>query len=388
MRIRSRIPTMETKKMRPPATCPYESCQGKYFKRHQCRCTKSVRDTRIDQVVVYRRKCLSCGRTHRVYPQGVSRAQQSNRLKGFSIFLYILGISYRGVEDAMEALGFPIDHTTVYHNVQAAGEQVKILRKAWMEKIDGKVSVVGGDLTYVQCRGEKVAIAVAVDAETGLTLDVEVLENEETETIEAWLKPVLEIVDAEVLITDDQDSFKTVADNSGVSHQICRQHVTSNVMEFIAKAAERILSSPLPVPDGIDVTPEQLLEDLAVLEWIMLGHPDNAIQLLEELYDRYATAPPPRKGKKATIWYRMRNHILRLWNHWKRYTCFRRISDQKSIKINETNNVTEGAIGWNIKERYRTMRGYKRTRSITNVAHLTAWLREEPGGREMNQLYA
>ena len=388
MRVRARIPTLEPAVMRPPAICPYEDCQGCYFKKHQLQCDKPVRDTQIERVVVFRQKCLACGRTHRVYPQGVSRAQQSDRLKGLSILFYILGISYRGVEDVLEALGYPLDHTTVYRNVQAAGKQVQQLRQAWLQQVAGKVSVVGADVTYLQCRGERVAMAVAIDTQTGVTLDIEILDNEDTETLEAWLQPLLQLVGAEVLITDDQDGFKTVADQAGVSHQICRQHVTRNVLDFVAKTAERVLSRPPLVPHVLDLTPDQLLEDLALLEWIMLGHPENALQLLAELYDRYAQAPPPKKGKRATVWYRMRNHILRLWNHWQRYTCYRATSAREMLEVDETNNATERVIGWSIKERYRTMRGYKREASIINVAQLTAWLREKPGGRDISPLFA
>jgi hypothetical protein len=38
-----------------------------------------------------------------------------------------------------------------------------------------------------------------------------------------------------------------------------------------------------------------------------------------------------------------------------------------------TNNATERSIGWRVKERYRTMRGYKRTASVLNVSCLIAW---------------
>lgn len=388
MRVRARIPTLEPTVIQAPTVCPYEDCQGSYFKMHQDQCDKPVRDTKFEQVAAQRHKCLSCGRTHRVYPRGVSRAQQSDRLKGLSILFYILGISYRGVEDVLEALGFYLDHITVYRNIQAVGEQVQQLRWVWLQQVAGKISVVGGDLTYLQCRGETVAIAVAVDAQTGVTLDIEILENEETETLEAWLQPLLKLVGAEVLITDDQDGFKTVADSAGVSHQICRQHVTRNVLDFVAKTAERVLSNPPPVPPGLDTTPEQLLEDLELLEWIMLGHPENASQLLAELYARYTQAKAPKRGQRATIWYRMRNHILRLWEHWQRYTCYRTALGQETLTVNETNNTTEQVIGWSIKERYRTMRGYKREESIINVGQLTAWLREEPGGRDMSPLFA
>ena len=164
--------------------------------------------------------------------------------------------------------------------------------------------------------------------------------------------------------------------------------MTRNGLDFVAWAAEEVLDKPPSAPAGLDVTADQLLEDLAQLEWILLGHPGNAEQLLGKLYDRYAQAPPPQKGRRASIWYRMRNHVLRLWNHWRRYTCYRTPRTEDRIKVPETNNATERVIGWNIKERYRTMRGYKRPDSIRNVTMLTAWLNEEPHGRDMSALFA
>lgn len=287
MRVRARIPAVEAATMNPPTVCPNKKCQGKHFKVHQKQCKKSVRDTQLEQVEVYRRKCLSCEQTHRVYPQGVNNAQQTDRLKGVSILLYVLGVSYRGVEDFLNALGFFLSYSSVYRNVQAAGEQVGQLKKTWIGQENRKIKVVGGDLSYLQCKGEKVIVGLAIDAQEGILLDIEVLDNEETDTLQAWLQPLLELVDAEVLITDDQDGFKAVADDAGVNHQICQQHAKPNVLDFIAKAAGQVLDDPPTAPEGLDVTPDQLLEDLAALEWITLGHPGHGAKLLGEMYDRY-----------------------------------------------------------------------------------------------------
>ena len=388
MRVRARIPSVEPAAMNPPSVCPNKKCQGEHFKVHQKQCKKSVRDTQLEQVEVYRRKCLSCGQTHRVYPQGVSNAQQTERLKGVSILLYVLGISYRGTEDFLNALGFFLSYSSIYRNVQAAGEQVGRLKKAWLGQGNRKIKVVGGDLSYLQCKGDKVIVGLAIDAQEGVLLDIEVLDNEETDTIQAWLQPLLELVGAEVLITDDQDGFKAVADDAGVKHQICQQHAKPNVLDFVAKAAEKVLDAPPTVPEELDVTPDQLLEDLATLEWIALGHPGQGAKLLGEMYDRYAHAPAPKKRKRATIWYRMRNHILRLWNNWKRHTCYRAFMHNEEFTVAETNNATERVIGWDVKERYRTMRGYKRDKSILNVSMLTAWLHEQPKDNDMRLLFS
>jgi hypothetical protein len=38
-----------------------------------------------------RYECLRCKRTFRLYPQGVTPAQASQRVKGLSVMLYLLG---------------------------------------------------------------------------------------------------------------------------------------------------------------------------------------------------------------------------------------------------------------------------------------------------------
>lgn len=388
MRLRVSIPQVEPSVMKPPEVCPYPDCEGRYFKPHQQHCNKPLRDTKYQQVNARRRECLHCGRTHRVYPQGVSRAHHSDRLKGAAVLLYLLGLSYGGVEDFLVSLGFPVGKSTVYRDVQAAGEKALKLRQAWLQERVGKVRVVGGDPTRVRCGGQDVVVGVAVDGQHGLILDIVLLENEQTETLKAWLLPMLELVGAEVLTSDDADAFKEVADEAGVHHQICRQHVTTNTLAFIAEAAEQLLEAPPPAPEGLDLSPEQLLADLELLEWIILGHPGHGARLLEEMHLRYAHAPPPKKGEQATIWYRARNRFLDLWNNWHRLTCYLALQQEGELEIDDTNNATERAIGWAVKERYRTMRGYKREESILNVTGLTGWLLEQPTGYDMSPLFA
>ncbi len=119
-----------------PTECPYEGCHGTAFKEHQEGCPKALRDPRHEQVEAKRLRCLRCGRTFRVYPKGVSRAHQSDALQAFSVFLYLLGLSYGAVSDVLGALQLllskplSLGKTTVYRNVQAAGQKVRRLRRA------------------------------------------------------------------------------------------------------------------------------------------------------------------------------------------------------------------------------------------------------------------
>ncbi len=45
----------------------------------------------------------------------------------------------------------------------------------------------------------------------------------------------------------------------------------------------------------------------------------------------------------------------------------------KGETLDGTNNACERAIGWWIKERYRTMRGYKVPENAVRVSRLLAW---------------
>ena len=60
----------------------------------------------------------------------------------------------------------------------------------------------------------------------------------------------------------------------------------------------------------------------------------------------------------------------------------------EEFTVAETNNGTERVIGWDVKERYRTMRGYKRDKSILNVSMLTAWLHEQLKDNDMRLLFS
>ena len=96
--------------------------------------------------------------------------------------------------------------------------------------------------------------------------------------------------------------------------------------------------------------------------------------LLEAMYLRYASARKPAKGKKHDVTYRMRNLFMDSWNLWPRLTFYRTWKDDYGHRmIDGANNHCERSIGWWIKERYRSMRGYKREQSVLNISRLIAF---------------
>lgn len=382
MRLRVSLPKVQPDEYTLPETCPY-GCGGDSYQRHGVKGqAKPLRDIGYDEVVSYRYACQNCGRTFRVYPVGVSKgAQQSERLRGLTVLAYVLGMSYGAVEDFTVALGCGVCKTTVYNNVQAAGV---VARRKQQENVaqGGTRAVIGADGTFVKVQGETVGIEVVVDDSTGELLGLEIITSENHDEIVGVIQDVAAKVDAEVLVSDDHGAYNEVVDDTGLAHQICRSHAKRNT-DDLADNLDKHLQHAEPLPEGVALTPEQVAEDLERLcRWIR-ERPSDGEQRLAEMYERYKEVPPPETGDRHTVWYRMRMMVTRMWLRWRCLTL-----DQRRDDLDGTNNACERLIGWWIKERYRTMRNYKRRESIRNVVTLTAHIGAAPDYYDLTELMA
>lgn len=393
MHLSVRLPKLEPDSIQPPSTCPlrigkrkHKRCPGRHFKLHQVHCDKPLRDLRHARVRAQRYRCLACQRTFRVYPRGVSAAQQSSSLKALSVLLYVLGLSYQGVSDLLEALGHPLSKSAVYTNVQAAGARAIRLRQQWVTGQAGTVQALGIDFTHVKRLGQDTIVAVATSILSGAALDFDIIDNESAETTQAWVRDLCERLQVEVLVSDDADALKTVADELGLAHQLCRAHVNRNVHDLIGALGTKALQHPDPVPDGAGLTVAQLLDDLQQLEEIITGLPYDGQSQLDHLAERYQTAPPPSAGHKASMWYRMRLATLDWSENWSRLARFQTWRGTHGESLDGTNNVTEQVIGQRVKERYRTMRGYQRDESILNVSSLIGWIGQQAASYDLGEL--
>lgn len=369
MRLKLILPVVNVEKYEKPEECPY-GCGGQEFWIRQV-VRKPVRDSSHKEVVARRYECLRCRRTFRVYPQGINQKQFSQRAMGMAVMLYLLGLSYGAVVLMLEALGLWMGKTTVYEAVQAMAERVPGMKQAHL--LEGyRTAALGADLTSVKCKGKWLPLGVTVDPLTGITLSIDQLSGEDAQTLKAWLEPIIETVDARVLVTDDADALKTAADKNGVHHQVCKSHVVRNSDALIDQLQANLANGCNESLTQIGVSVEQALLDLQRLkELIHLRQPEARAEL-ETLQWRYQDAKPPHKGTPASVAYRLRNLLLDRWNLWPRLTFYRSWQDPTGRKLDGSNNATERAIGWHIKERYRTMRGYKREQSALNVSRLIA----------------
>ena len=240
---------------------------------------------------------------------------------------------------------------------------------------------------------------------------MEVLPGEDERTIVRYVSRMAKLTGAEVLVTDDADAFKTAADTVGLKHQVCQQHVVPNTLRLVAEIASDLLGRQDSGTGGKPgaLSSEQAIEDLASLETIILARAPSSQAELEALQQRYQKAPPPGRGKEGRQFlsdaathhgpgrppsrpgrgraagedwtlndtYREPDgrRFLPATNRARTYSsCYRMASEQR--------------IGHNIKERYRTMRGYKRTASVRRVPALTACLREANDPRALASLLA
>jgi len=356
-----------------PQGCPDAGCGSRHVQFRQA-ATKPLRDPFVGEVIAHRYQCSRCGRTFRVYPVGVSHDQTSARLKGLAVLFYVLGMSYGAVALALEALGCPLSKVAVYNAVQAAGARIAGLRREAVTRGGGRVVGLGADLTSVRCSGEWVTVGVGVDAVHGLALTVDLLPNGEAATLTAWVQELAVVLGAEILVSDDADGFKTAADESGLLQQVCKSHVVRNTEAWVAAI------TPLLVDDGdgslaaIGVRPAQAVGDCQELLRLMRERQPSpeASATLATIHRRYLGAPKPPKDGTMSLAYRLRLFSLDRWNLWPRLTRYRSWAGPTGETVDGTNNACERAIGWWVKERYRSMRGYKRPASILNVSRLIA----------------
>ena len=116
------LPAVKHKTEERPQKCPY--CEGETFQRWG-QVNKALKDTRVRQVKVYRYRCCHCQHTFRHYPEGVSPAQQSERLMKLCVIMWSLGLSHRSVVLILSVFGVSLCHMSSWRDTQAAGQRIR-----------------------------------------------------------------------------------------------------------------------------------------------------------------------------------------------------------------------------------------------------------------------
>lgn len=324
------LPAVKRKTEGRPQKCPY--CGGETFQRWGG-VNKAVKDTRVRQVKVYRYRCCHCRKTFRHYPAGVRHAQQSERLMKLCVIMWSLGLSHRSAVLILAVFGVRLSHMSGWRDVQEEGQRIR-RRLKWKP-----ARVVGVDGAWVNGKG----IMVAVDLGEGELLALAEIDEKEKSAVAAWLKALKQQHNIGAMVTDDLATYKEIARELEVGHQICQFHVRRWVGRVL-----KTLEQELP-PEWLHVIPrlQDLIDDL----------PSNGGKVLHELWKEIpgrTTLP----DEKRTPLEKLRDLVLRLSQDWERYVEF---YDDPGIPW--TNNHTEQIIG-RLKNRAKRVRGYKTTEGL------------------------
>jgi hypothetical protein len=93
-------------------------------------------------------------------------------------------------------------------------------------------------------------------------------------------------VGAQVLVTDDADGFKTVADEAGVQHQVCKSHVLRNTDRLLEQLKPQVAQDSDGSLKAIGVTGNQARADLERLGELIKSRQREQSQEVEALHRR------------------------------------------------------------------------------------------------------
>jgi transposase-like protein len=324
-----KLPAVKRKREERPKQCPY--CEGETFQRWGS-VQKAVKDIRIRKVQVYRYRCCACQRTFRHYPEGNSRADQTERLRVFAIVLWTLGLSHRASSLILSGLQVMVSHMLIWRDVQEEARQIQ-KRNHWKP-----VRIVGVDGAYVLGWGEKQPVVVAVDLGSGEPIAIGYLNEQDPQALRRWLEPFVQRHGITVIVTDDLSSYKIVAEKLQLEHQICQFHVR----RWVGKALR----------DLQETIPKEWLWVLEEIHSLIDLLPRDGSRTLYALWKQLPGRRSKRDQARSAL-EQLRDLLLRLSQDWHNYSTF-----QSEPLVPWTNNATEQAIG-RMKMRARTVRGYK-----------------------------
>ena len=338
-----RLPDVKCEEEQRPTECPY--CGVTHRLQRWGRCAKPVRDNKLRVVMVRRYRCCACGRSFRHYPEGVSRSHQTGRMVRLAALMWALGLSLRGVEAVLGAFGVDLGRSTIARDGKAIGEQVR------GELGQRQVRVLGVDGAWLPVAGKKQGIMVAVDMGSGVPVRIAAIDENDVLKVKTWLQEVVRELDVAVLVTDDANAYRPMAQHLGLERQICQFHMLRWVNRELARLA-RLLGS---IWQEVIRQVQQIVRELPV---------DGGARLFQ-LWHRIK-ARPPGVGEAASPLYQLKRLLIRLSDHWTEYRLF-----QEQEQVPNTNNRTERAIG-KLKQRSRTVRGWKTSTGVESMFYLLA----------------
>jgi hypothetical protein len=126
------------------------------------------------------------------------------------------------------------------------------------------------------------------------------------EAFREWLRPYMEELGVEVLVSDDNDSYSVAAEQLLVDHQICITHVR----KYVSRRSESILEqAEREWGDGERL--HKLKRDPQRVRELVDELPEHGGRM-GSIHQQYSWTDTPKPGEKASAGYRMRMMTLEL----------------------------------------------------------------------------
>ncbi len=235
---------------------------------------------------------------------------RTRRLRAYLVLLYCLGLSHRGVEQALAPLGVHVDHLSVWRDLQELGARMQARGPG------GPVRVAMLDETWIPIGGEKRPVAVVTDAADGTLLQLAVSDG--AFDWQAWLAP-LAGWGVEVVVTDDDSSYGGPLEAHGLDRQQCLVHMRRTFTRRLRKLPEEVRECYAPRLKRLRTLLRELPAEGAA---ILMGWLEEAVA---------PAAPAPKE------WRSLVQHFLERWNQMRIHG---RASD-----VPATTNRLEGRFG-------------------------------------------
>lgn len=197
MKIIITLPQIDLESLNPPLVCPHPGCGGKDFWPFQ-KVPKRLRDVNHANIMVRRYLCLSCFRTFRVYPAGISRGSLPSGVKRFAAMCYFLGLSCKAISSLLRELGINISKTTVYTASLEVKKSFPDIRREKLIQAFLKQSQ-GNNVATVKINGRWCPLEFNSN-KLILTLD-----DEKTTDFEGYISSLAQMLGIEISVTNDTE---------------------------------------------------------------------------------------------------------------------------------------------------------------------------------------
>jgi len=331
--------------------CPHCGCPNGRI--HSAVHHRPISDTKVSMIPQRRMSCPRCGNTWTLRPEGIrAGCHRTRRLIGIGVVLYMLGLSYRGVQQFLPLLGCRGSKSGIERDVTDAGQQACALHRQAPRM---RVRVLGVDGTGAAMAGRDAGLLFFVGLGPGGGLvGVQPIHEEQTDQVRRHVAKVMAEVGARELRTDEHSVYEGIVDDPQ-EHRLCLTHWRKSK----GKRAYDILKQAVAEEAKLEVQAMQELLELLRRQPRSPTVPEE----LERLGRRYINA---RRGLPWKV-NQLLQHIERTWE---------KVSDDPQ---DPTNNTTERMIGLSFKIRSKTMRGFKSMSKVLAHPYLWAYLRGKTG---------